>query len=477
MVLIATDTHGALGGPPTPSFLHEMRAEHKQIRKVLRNMVPTATWTSGRMGLSGSSAMQMYEYARYSDAILLERPAYICGDADIFYCCNDEEFALTKAIIQLRLCRKGYKTSYETTFVHRYIHPDYSIWIWEFKLEAIDIKFSLVQAPQEISVEEVVDRFDIDIVKVIYDPGRDRFIVEPSVVRAIDNRTFRAKDFVFDREVPSKFELIKTVRTYKRIQKYMGRGYRLVRMPQIKCRTSSSGTGPIRDFPIELEMDPLAVVRTSRGEIFNDQVRINRFLKRHFPPLYIYLNRVGIVGDCPLAWYMANRECAMHSAGVRIWKPQKVHVVLCGRLVRDGKELSLPEYLESRFRMAPGELALHHGCTPVRNCNDYVAHTVRGIRARFVFMHCPEAVCVNDVLGQIALPCMRMMFDLWHGRLYGHPGIQRCIHSGNIVVRNPLASAQVLSDDDIRHFQYLFGYVQYYTIRGFAFVQNVYTTK
>lgn len=119
-------------------------------------------------------------------------------------------------------------------FENRYAFSGMSILMHNMEVSGNDLTISFVQAPNSENMLEVINCFDIDVVKVIYNPVRRELYAPLDVVVAIENGEARVCDFGLSEGQPSEYDVKKVCSTMKRMQKYGSRGYTFKRYPKLQ---------------------------------------------------------------------------------------------------------------------------------------------------------------------------------------------------------------------------------------------------
>ena len=114
-----------------------------------------------------------------------------------------------------------------------YCLRDHKVLIINVKVKEFGIPFSFVQCPHLKDGTEVVDTFDINIVKVWIQIDTVRIVMNPEVYHCIAAKIAKVEDVVWSDVVPSRFDRAKLTSTLRRMEKYRKRGFRFLDTPLI----------------------------------------------------------------------------------------------------------------------------------------------------------------------------------------------------------------------------------------------------
>ena len=117
---------------------------------------------------------------------------------------------------------------------HPYANSGGELLIQDIRISGISLKVSFVQALHCKDMTEVVDGFDMNVVKVIYNPGSRKLYCSLDTVVAIESGLARVRDFEVSPGSPTTLEVARVSSTMKRMKKYGGRGYIFERYPKFR---------------------------------------------------------------------------------------------------------------------------------------------------------------------------------------------------------------------------------------------------
>lgn len=217
-------------------FWHLM--EEKRLKAAIRCGIPEEYLLDGTVGCSGSSVVSWRIHRKpedFPDAL----QNFVYNDCDLFVCqkhgSTAEEFlAFVKATFE-RLTAHGYIVGWAYCYEHDYMHDGAKALIYDFCLEGIETKLSLVQCQFASNIHEVVKGFDFDVVQAIYDFGSDRIIMDQAAEKNLKQGKMEvspwqeklADEIVSHEKDLSKVDIYRLAATLKRMTKYTERGFKV----------------------------------------------------------------------------------------------------------------------------------------------------------------------------------------------------------------------------------------------------------
>jgi len=303
----------------------------KRIRRALKDMMPASMWQSGRFGTAGSCALRMYQLGRAA-------PSYYWDwrgrNVDLFICGNDTAFFHCRRMIRQSLHCKQYKVLASSTSL--YTHAGQPTFRWDFAVAGIYPSFTLRQG-RERNLQEVVNKFQIDVSRVIYEVVHDRYILHPDTARGIEACRARIEPAMVDRDAPSDLEIKAICSTYNKAIKYNERGFEFPAILEILVRGTVDGSPVPSKLPVELQ--PVRK-RYPRQCIIAEFEQILAFIQKVIPDRHLTTHsRVGIIGEYPLAYHLAKGDIERIVPRIHLWKPREVHVAFCDRFNQADREL------------------------------------------------------------------------------------------------------------------------------------------
>jgi len=203
------------------------------VKDFLRKVIPVEAQRHGAVG--GAGSFFLYDY----DHTLLDvENATSPNDVDIFVCGeygkteNNYSHFIDSVISNAQ--SEGYYVVAKRTYANTYVYKDKRILITNLIVGGISVDLSFIQCPLDKTVATVVDKFDMDIVRVVYNIEIGTSVPKSTDVQhAIRTRTFTVHDFTMAYCGPSDFEIFKIRSTFQRIAKYSERGFRASDFPKL----------------------------------------------------------------------------------------------------------------------------------------------------------------------------------------------------------------------------------------------------
>ncbi len=119
-----------------------------------------------------------------------------------------------------------------------YVERDELVLIRDVSVGDGKIKISLIQQPCSEDIDDVVDNFDINVCKVVYNPFDEVLYAELATVDNIWKGTTSVIDLESSNGGPDRFDVARITSTIRRMYKYHQRGYIIDRLPNIFARGS-----------------------------------------------------------------------------------------------------------------------------------------------------------------------------------------------------------------------------------------------
>ena len=114
-----------------------------------------------------------------------------------------------------------------------YVSRDEMVLIQDMTLGSGSIKISLIQQPFCDDIDTVVEGFDIDVCRVVYNPFEEVLYVDQYLMDRIMKGVATVEDLTAARGGPDKFDVVRINSTISRMHKYHQRGYTFDRLPSI----------------------------------------------------------------------------------------------------------------------------------------------------------------------------------------------------------------------------------------------------
>ena len=127
----------------------------------------------------------------------------------------------------------GVKVKVEEMRRNCYVARDEMVLIQDMIIGDGNIKISLIQQPLCDDIDSVVDDFDIDVCRVVYNPFEEVLYVDQHLMDRIIKGVATVSDLTATCGGPDKFDMVRINSTVSRMYKYRQRGYTFDRLPNL----------------------------------------------------------------------------------------------------------------------------------------------------------------------------------------------------------------------------------------------------
>ena len=201
--------------------------EEQKIKGILSNIVPRSRTVSNHIAVAGGAALRWYQREMSVGPYWEDRHA----DVDVFvtgdYGRSETFFPFVNKCIDTLLRNDEVIEAIEQTW-NNYVYPGIQVAIVNIKIQGVDRTLSFIQGMFDQNIREVVDRFDINICKVIYYIHEQRFELSKEVSRCIESGRGLVCLKTYERDsIGQRLYQIKLKRTNERMRKYRNRGFNL----------------------------------------------------------------------------------------------------------------------------------------------------------------------------------------------------------------------------------------------------------
>ena len=226
-----------------------------KMQECLKSIIPVEQWTSERVAVAGSCALYWFLLASEKTATR-NCINWAPSGVNIFVAgrvgANSSYFRDFVDMCCDNLPINDYTIRSKTwNFVNYMEYGEVNkIWTCDVALQEIDMfHLSFVQSRKRDTVNDVVDGFDINIVKVMYNAFTNKIKIEESIVPKILGGKAFVYPFTTAENIPTDQEQKRQVSTYRRMRKYSMRGFQFENLPSI---VSSGAFHLIEGAPTEL---------------------------------------------------------------------------------------------------------------------------------------------------------------------------------------------------------------------------------
>ena len=240
-----------------------LRQDEWRTKRFLKKVVPVDKASKGIVGVAGSASLLWWQL-KETNCNCNPGRLYIPGDIDVFVCGDDgkthKNFSCFVRGILKKAAKCGYIVEKSTLKVNPHIVPDSSVHILDVWILGLRNKISFVQAPQDLSMKDIVRRFDISVSKVVYNIGSNRYIIPAAVKSNVEAQIASVASFCFLRSVPSNYERSRIGSVLARIKKCSGRGFEFIVYPNLG---TTANTDELKPVPLELRRTDSTDQRTA----------------------------------------------------------------------------------------------------------------------------------------------------------------------------------------------------------------------
>lgn len=239
-------------------YYHEIT----RAQQCLRRMIPLQESKKQHVGVAGSCATHWFMLSDLTPN--LQTPAWKPNDIDIFVAgpngANDQLFSDFVNMCVTSAESGGFVVAQIMPKQHDYIQQGISVNIIDVIFIGSPTCFSFVQASASNTIDDVIETFDIDVVKVIYDIWGNSFRLDPVIKWNIEHLKAVVFPFYTEEHTPNSFEQRRQMITYSRMRKYEKRGFTFITAPQIISKgyqvVSSDTDSIINDMDMLETVDP-----------------------------------------------------------------------------------------------------------------------------------------------------------------------------------------------------------------------------
>ena len=158
--------------------------EARLVKQLLRDMLPHDLRSRNTVCVAGSASLHWHLLSYPSDG-LATSCLFQPNDVDIFVYGIDgqTEHSFKNAVFAMvdQLKHKRYVVQNIDIQTNTYILPNAPVLIINVHVFGQNTKLSFIQRPSDTTPEQVIDKFDINIVRVIYDISREEICMDSEV--------------------------------------------------------------------------------------------------------------------------------------------------------------------------------------------------------------------------------------------------------------------------------------------------------
>lgn len=220
-----------------------MRSEGRKVRNLLRACLDPCDTSNFSVGCSGSAVVSWWDLERRE--VGSNRKHWLkwtpC-DVDVFICgkhgssVNSYNMYVSKAINKMK--EIGHTISFLKSHTNYSVLEGVAVSIIDVEVEGIKTVISFIRAPGSSTVHDVVAKFSLDIVRMVYNFQTGGYIMSEEDRCNLDNGFMRVSQSLVDLlegGVCTDFVISKLRSLYHLVDKYRARGFVLVEEEKIKA--------------------------------------------------------------------------------------------------------------------------------------------------------------------------------------------------------------------------------------------------
>lgn len=305
-----------------------LRYEARQVKSFLSCIVAPNSQQHEHVCVSGSAPLLWFLLSQPEHSISPEH-LFRPNDIDIFVYGDPAETHETFYDFFITLTNNietaGYTITSRSQCFNWYVLPHQPVRIINITVKGLKSNLSFIQCPEDNTPQEIVDRFDMDIVQVIYDIERQSIVIADDIRRNILKRQATVKDFVFDHHFPFDRDHKMYAATSSRMFKYIKRGFTFRSgLPPLRCSLMQLSTRSSAHQPRQLR-------RLRMKQKIEQAVNI---LSDVLPNTYLSNHNIGICGENMLQYLLDMNYYGIpeHIQLRRTARTSMISVYVCGAL-------------------------------------------------------------------------------------------------------------------------------------------------
>ena len=447
--------------------------ESAKVRKVLGDLLTEDMAKRNNVCVAGSAPLQLL-LASYPEGSFPRTLEFVPHDIDVFVFGEDGETeeAFRAAVVSMvsELQNKGNEATDYNWRQNMYIADGVPAWIADAYVDAICQNLSFVQCPMDSTKEEVVARFDMDIVRVMYDIPKEEIVVDPAIKRNIEQGKATIRDRHFSFTALRKGDIRTVLSTLHRMTKYKERGFSFTNTPLLLCDQDDIMTTPTAETLLEWK-PPIDLVR------LNVTVRnVIEFMEYLIPKGDLESGKIGLCGELPLMKLMIDHRHVLSSRILFPWKIKKVNICICEELHQDYKERVKNIWMKlattERYVLDLEESSSLDIQEAVHGLGMFTHTTtwkIKNIDVVVRFVHCEYADTCEDVVRANRIGIERVWYDFRNHAFQVCPGVREQLECGVVKVGDLGIEDDVPTIEEISIISSLLQRMQYYQSQGFVF--------
>jgi len=364
---------------------------------------------------------------------------------------------------------KGYDVVDRNCWETLYILKNIPVLLISVYVRNVYTTLQFVQCPTATSNDDILSRFDMDIVKVAYDIDSGTIIVDDEVKRSILRGEATVRNFEFGLSGPTIGEIHVLKRTLLRMEKYAWRGFHFTNKPKLLCSMTNVMQTPLAGMlpmykPIE------------EPEMINEAIAdVVAFMEAIIPMSDLKSGKVGLFGELLLMKVLSDNESTLHRRILGAWKVHRANICVCG------DDAKLRSSFENRIRRLYMDTSKSRDYTVdksykvsdiVDGLGTYTRYTMLGMKEVNVllrFVQCKYCETCRDVANRSKIGIERIWYDFNTHKLEVYPGIMDGIRTALIDVDDLVIKEDAPTSKEAMEICSVLERMQYYHAQGFLF--------
>lgn len=361
------------------------------------------------------------------------------------------------------LVSNGYELMSRVQRKNLYILPNIPVYITDIHVAYMNATLSFVQCPVDRTAQDVIDRFDINVVKVIYDIATWTLTVNRDVQRSIELGQATVRDFIWEETAPSYRELYTFTSTLHRMEKFTRRGFHFIRTPTLQCNTHDVMAETMENYLLEGD---LLVEKTL--------TRVIDFMEQVIPQSDLKSGTIGLFGELPLMEVLCLSKPTLNQRIPGPWEVKFANICVCGDYARSTSlfhrkvrlilsQISLSKYeIENEWETDKFVASL-----PMLRRIAYVE--VKGIDTIFRFICCTGIDTCEQVAEASMIGIERVWYNFNNNAYHLNPGVKEQLESGIVKVNDIILESTAPTRYEIKEIVSLLQGTRHFHSRGFLF--------
>ena len=336
-------------------------------------------------------------------------------------------------------------------------------------VEGLHAEFNYMQSPADSSAYDIAGRFDIDILKVIYDIANDEFRLEDSVARSIARRTGSARDIHCRLSVPDQSEVRSYMSTLSRIRTYSQRGFDFRRCPILICNADDAGK--MRPIPSAL---PGHMPAVHGHRVIDTMHTALKFMLDVIPSHVLRKGTIGLAGELLLTNIISQNSYSVASRVVGPWKVALANVFVCGadgmstEAFYQAMKVIRNRYNKSRqpFGLFTEQKSFVDG---ICKLTDVLWISSQYPKLELQFVQCPGVENIQALSELLPIGVKRIWYNFEEMSCELSLGVSEQLRTGTVHVEDKLIKDTHPDLTEMKEMKYLIGRLHRYHSQGFIY--------